>query len=165
MTKSQRSFMFGNWDAVLNELQPKSGFLCPIHESSQCSSEEKTCDFNQFGPREKAPLQFWEDFSKLSCTFGYQTLCLKPHNPRSWSRKGKSSAGQEHKVSSFVCQWVWSDELGELLAEAVSPPSLLQPSKAQTSTLERGVYKMDKEENFPLSPNWCESQTKLSPCT
>lgn len=70
MTKSQRSFMFGNRDAALNELH-----LCPtamfkksnldlvfsvliMTPQSAALWREDTHDFNQFGPRKNAPLQF-----------------------------------------------------------------------------------------------------------
>lgn len=46
-------------------------------------------------------------------------------------------------------RWVWSDELGYFLAEGVFPPSILQPRKAQPSTLWRGVYKTDQGRKLP----------------
>lgn len=68
MTKSHRSFMFVNRDAVLNELHllcptarlknPSLDLVFSVLYMNPHSAAQKTHDFNQFGQRENASLQF-----------------------------------------------------------------------------------------------------------
>lgn len=145
--------------------QPKSGFLCYIHESPQCSSEEKTQVISTNLVKEK---RLFFIFKKIPINWVVHLdtkLSVLSHMIQEAGWKGKEFSWTG-TWSQFICV---SDEFDQMNQEISSLKEHLLPhcnqAKLKLLPSKEGYIKLTREENFPLSPNWCESQTKLSPCT